>query len=232
MNESQSASPSPSWRSKYLAEALGTFCIVFAGTGAIVVNDGSHSITHVGVALTFGLAVATMIYALGEVSGAHFNPAVSAAFWLSGRFPRAQVLAYVLSQCAGAICGSLLVRLLLGPHPTLGATKPAVSAAQAFGLEVVLTLLLMFVILSVSHGAKEKGVTAGLAIGGAVALEALFAGPISGASMNPARSLAPALVAGTLASLWIYILAPLVGALLAVPQCRGVHGRGCCSGPC
>lgn len=227
-----SADVSPSWGSRYLAEALGTFAIVFAGTGAIIVNDlRGHSITHVGIALSFGLAVAAMIYALGEVSGAHFNPAVSLAFWFAGRFPRGQVLAYALAQCAGALGASMLLRLLLGPHPTLGATVPSGSVAQSFGLEAVLTLLLMLVILSVSHGSREKGTTAGLAIGGTVALEALFAGPICGASMNPARSLAPALVAGVWAPLWIYLLAPTLGALLSVPLCRGVHGRGCCSGP-
>lgn len=181
-----------------LAEAIGTFALVFAGTGAIVINDTSQgSITHVGVALTFGLIVMAMIYTLGDVSGCHINPAATIAFWIGRRFPTRLVVPYVVSQCGGAVLASLLLRALFS-HPTLGATLPTGNPWQSFILEVVLTALLMFVALSVSTGAKEKGIMAGAAIGAVVALAAMFAGPICGASMNPARSLGPALVSGNL----------------------------------
>lgn len=212
------------------AEALGTFALVFAGTGAIVVNDVSNgTVTHVGVALTFGLIVLAMIYSLGDVSGAHLNPAVTAAFVAARRFPLRTLPLYVLSQCAGAIVASLVLRALFADHATLGATLPAGPETQSFVMEFILTFLLMFVILSVSTGAKEKGVTAGIAIGAVIALEALFAGPICGASMNPARSLAPAVVSGKLDSLWLYLIAPTAGALLSVFGCRCVREPGCCS---
>lgn len=211
------------------AEALGTFFLVFAGTGAIVVNDVSHgAITHVGIALTFGLVVLALIYTLGEVSGAHLNPAVTLGFVLARRFPLRSAAGYLLAQFAGAFAASICLRLLFPDHATLGATLPAGSALQAFVLEVILTFFLMFVILSVSTGAKEKGITAGIAIGAVIALEALFAGPICGASMNPARSLAPALVAGRLDALWVYLLAPVAGACLAVGGCLCVQEPGCC----
>ena len=199
------------------AELFGTFALVFAGTGAIVINEvHGGAVTHVGVALTFGLVVLALIYALGEVSGAHLNPAVTLGFFLARRFPASRVLPYVLSQCAGALPASLLLRLLfLDNTTTLGATRPAGPAVQSFVLEAVLTLLLMFVILSVSTGAKEKGVMAGVAVGAVIALEALFAGPVCGASMNPARSLAPAVVSLRLDHLWIYLAAPPLGAALA-----------------
>lgn len=201
---------------KYYAEALGTFAIVFMGAGAIVSNDVSGGgVTHVGVSLVFGLVVTSMIYALGDVSGAHLNPAVTLGFFTAGRFPGRLVAPYVLSQCAGAILASLLLRLLFPGHETLGATLPAGPPWQSFVLEVVLTFFLMFVVLRVSTGPKEKGVMAGVAVGSVIAFEALFAGPISGASMNPARSLGPALVSSTFAGLWVYLIAPPVGAVLA-----------------
>jgi aquaporin Z len=216
---------------KLVAEFFGTFALVFAGTGAVVINDVSNgAVTHVGVALTFGLIVLAMIYALGDVSGAHLNPAVTVAFAVAGRLRWTLVTPYLLSQTFGAIAASATLRVMFPRHPTLGLTAPAGSAMQSFVLETVLTLILMFVILSVSTGAKEKGITAGIAIGGTVALEALFAGPISGASMNPARSLAPALVSLHLEHLWIYLLAPLAGACLAVLFCRCIQPEGCCSG--
>jgi aquaporin Z len=194
-----------------------------------VINDVSNgAITHVGIALTFGLVVLALIYALGDVSGAHFNPAVTLGFWMAGRFPAKSVAAYVASQGAGALLASLLMRWLFPAHATLGATQPAGSVWQSFVLETILTWFLMLVILSVSTGAKEKGTTAGIAIGSVIALEALFAGPITGASMNPARSLAPALVSAQLANLWIYLAAPVLGALLAVLACRCVQEDGCC----
>ena len=218
---------------KLLAEFLGTFGLVFAGCGAIVIDHVSGgAITHVGVALTFGLVVLAMIHTFGDVSGAHLNPAVTTAFAAAGRFAWRDVPGYLAAQVAGAFAASGLLRLLFPADVTLGATLPAGSEAQSFVLEVVLTFFLMLTILSVSTGAKEKGITAGLAIGAVIALEAMFAGPICGASMNPARSLAPAIVSGKLASLWIYLAAPVLGALLAVPACRGVRGTGCCDGRC
>ena len=215
---------------KLFAEFLGTFALVFAGTGAIVINHASNgAITHAGIALTFGLIVLAMIYALGDVSGAHLNPAVTTGFAAAGRFAWRSVPGYVSAQLLGAFLASGLLRLLFPSDPTLGATLPAGAPMQSFVLELVLTFLLMFVILSVSTGAKEKGITAGIAIGAVIALEAMFAGPICGASMNPARSLAPAVVSGHLEHLWIYFAGPVLGALLAIPACCGVRESGCCS---
>jgi len=216
-----------------LAELLGTFALVFAGTGAIVINDLTQgSIGHAGIALTFGLVVMAMIQTFGDISGAHFNPAVSLAFAVAGKLPWARVPGFVGAQCVGAVLASGLLRWLFPSHALLGATLPSGPVSQSFILEVVLTAMLMLTILSVSTGAKEKGITAALAIGAVVALEAMFAGPICGASMNPARSLAPALVSGPLDHLWLYLLAPVIGALLAVPLCVGVREPGCCRGHC
>jgi len=203
---------------RYAAEFFGTFALVFAGTGAIVINAVSGgAVSHVGIGLVFGLIVMALIYAVGEVSGAHLNPAVTLGFFLARRFPAALVLPYVLSQCAGAFLASLTLRLLFGKVAHLGATLPAGPAWQSFVLELILTAMLMFVILSVATGSKEQGLMAGIAIGATVGLEALFAGPICGASMNPARSLAPALVSSHTASLWLYLTAPFLGAAIAVP---------------
>jgi aquaporin Z len=218
---------------KLVAEAIGTFALVFAGTGAIVVNDVTGgTVTHAGVALTFGLVVASMIFAVGDVSGAHLNPAVTLGFWAARRLPARAVAPYVASQTAGALAASLLVRALFPTHATLGATQPAGAVLQSFVLELAMSALLMFTILSVSTGAKEKGASAGAAIGAVVAFEALFGGPISGASMNPARSLAPALVSGSLSHLWLYLVAPCAGALVAVVACRLSREPGCCGGGC
>jgi aquaporin NIP len=206
---------------RYAAEMLGTFAMVFAGTGAIIVNDVSGgAVTHVGISLTFGLVVMALIYSLGDISGAHFNPAVTTGFWLAGRLSGRTVLPYVVAQAAGALAASVLLRMLFGNRVYLGATLPMGSESQSFVLEAVLTAILMFVILSVSSGPKEVGIAAGIAIGGAIGLDAMFAGPICGASMNPARSLAPALVSGHFTSLWIYLMAPMIGAALAVPCWR------------
>ena len=217
---------------KCLSEFLGTFGLVFAGTGAIVIDAASHgAITHVGVALTFGLIVLVMIYTFGDISGAHLNPAVTTAFAIAGRFSWKEVPSYIAAQVAGAFSASGLVWFLFPTDKSLGTTLPAGSASQSFILEAVLTFLLMLVILSVSTGAKEKGITAGIVIGSVIALEAMFAGPICGASMNPARSLAPAVVSGQTQLLWLYLIAPTLGAVSAVPACCSFREAGCCSMP-
>jgi aquaporin Z len=202
----------------FAAEMFGTFCLVFAGTGAIVVNAiRPGTVTHVGVSIVFGLVVMAMIYSVGETSGAHLNPAVTAGFWLAGRLRGRLVPVYVSAQIAGALLASIVVQGLFGHAADLGCTQPAGSAWQAFLLELILTLILMVVILCVSTGSKETGVMAGIAIGGVIGLEAMFAGPISGASMNPARSLGPAIIAGNFHLLWLYLTAPVLGSAMAVP---------------
>ena len=214
---------------KLAAELFGTFALVFAGTGAIVVNDASGGVvSHVGIAFTFGLIVLAMIYALGDVSGCHLNPAVTLGFFVAKRFEGHLVVPYIISQCIGAILASITIRFIFPLSTTLGATLPAGSFFQSFILEFILTLILMFVILSVSTGSKEKGLLAGVAVGSVIALEALFAGPISGASMNPARSLAPALVSLRLGDLWIYVTAPVLGACAGVLTCRCIQEPECC----
>ena len=217
---------------KYTAEALGTFALVFAGTGAIIINEASGgAISHVGIALTFGLIILAMIYTFGDISGAHFNPAVTIGFWAARRLPAQQVGPYILSQCIGALAASGILRLLFPQNRLLGATMPAGSELQSFILEIVLTFFLMLTILNVSTGAKEKGITAGIAVGAVIGLEAMFAGPICGASMNPARSLGPALGSLHLEHLWLYIVAPIIGACLAMPACRCVREKDCCCAP-
>ena len=189
---------------KYVSEFIGTFFLVFAGTGAIIVNDlTGGQITHVGVALVFGLVVMAMIYSIGNISGAHLNPAVTLGFLVSGRLEKRQALPFIISQFFGALTASLLLRFLFPTHGTLGITVPSGTVFQTFALESLLSFLLMFVILNVSTGAKEKGIMAGVAVGSTIALGALFAGPITGASMNPARSLAPALMSDHLENVWI-----------------------------
>lgn len=215
---------------KLYAESFGTFCLVFAGTGAIVINDVSGgAITHLGIAFTFGLVVLSMIYAVGDISGAHLNPAVTLGFYAAHRFSGRLVFLYIASQGLGAIAASLLLHFLFPSHQTLGATLPAGSDLQSFVLELVLSAILMFVILKVSSGAKERGITAGMVVGAVIALEALFAGPICGASMNPARSFAPALISGQFSSLWIYLTAPTLGAFVGVALCRLMREGSCCS---
>lgn len=200
------------------AECFGTYSLVLAGTGAIVINDVSGgAITHVGIAITFGLIVTALIYAIGDASGCHLNPAVTIALCVSGRFEKGFVPAYILSQLIGACLASLMVRTMFPDHPTLGATLPAGPAFQSFVLELNLSLLLMFVILCTTRQLSPNKSIAGIAIGSVIAIEAMFAGPICGASMNPARSIGPALVSMNLNSLWIYLTAPCAGAVLAVP---------------
>jgi len=211
---------------------IGTFALVFAGTGAIIINEASGgAITHVGIALTFGLVVLAMIYTFGDISGAHLNPAVTIGFWVARRLPSRDVLPYIGSQVAGALLASGLLQLLFPENKLLGTTLPAGAAFQSFVLETVLTFFLMLTILNVSTGAKEKGMTAGIAVGAVIALEAMFAGPICGASMNPARSLAPALLSGHCQHLWIYLTAPPLGACAAMLACRCVREPGCCMKP-
>jgi len=216
-----------------VAEAIGAFVIVLAGTGAIVV-DALYGgvIGHLGIAFAFGAAVMVMIYAIGDISGAHMNPAVTIAFWVSRRLPGAKVLPYVVAQFTGALCASLLLTFWFPAHESLGTTLPSGSLLQSLSVEIVATALLMFVILGVSEGAREKGIMAGVAVGGTIGLLALVLGPVSGASMNPARSLGPALVSGQLESLWLYFAGPLAGALLAVPACRIIGREDCCAGEC
>lgn len=203
---------------KWFAEILGTFALVFFGTGAIVVNQQSAgAVTHVGIAITFGLVVMVMIHSLGAISGAHMNPAVTIGFVLAKRFPLNEALPYIASQLAGALLASYTLKFLFPSNGSLGVTLPSGAWHQSFVLEAILSFFLMFVILNVATGSKEQGLFAGLAIGATVLIEALMAGPICGASMNPARSIAPAVASGEVTYLWVYIVAPIAGAALAVP---------------
>lgn len=218
---------------KYIAELIGTFTLVFCGCGAIVTNEFSQgTVTHSGIALTFGLVVMSLIYAFGEISGAHFNPAVTIAFTYAKKFPLKEAPKYLLAQCLGAIIAAILLLVLFPENELLGTTLPKIDIWRVFLFEVILTFFLMLVIINVSTGSKETGIMAGIAIGGVVWFEAQFAGPITGASMNPARSLGPALISGHLEHLWLYILAPIVGAILAVLSCRLVKDDQCCKEGC
>jgi aquaporin NIP len=209
---------------RLIAEFLGTFILIFAGTGAIVTDQATGgTLGHLGVSLVFGLVVLAMIHTFGDVSGAHLNPAVTLGFAAAGRFPWKDVPGYSIAQLGGAFAGSFTVKLLFPSVASLGATLPTGSIIQSFILEVILTAILMLVILSVSTGSREKGITAGITIGAVIALEAMFAGPISGASMNPVRSLAPAVVSGNFQYLWLYPLATILGSLIAVPLCKAIR---------
>lgn len=211
----------PALSNRLWAEAFGTFCLVFAGSGALVVNEVTQGgVTHVGVSLTFGLVVMALVYALGQVSGCHINPAVTLGLWAAGRFEGVSAVPYIGSQCVGGLLASGTLRALFPESATLGATMPAGSDMQSLVLEFVLTLILVAVIVSVTSGGREERLLAGVAIGGVIGFEALFAGPISGASMNPVRSLAPAVVTMHFDHVWIYIVAPLAGALASVPLCH------------
>jgi aquaporin Z len=202
-------------RQKLFAEAFGTFCLVFAGTGAITVNEITHGqVTGLGIGLVFGLVVLSMVYALGHISGAHLNPAVTLGFYSAGRHPGREVVPYLVAQVCGAVSASICLRLIfLGSFTSLGMTQPAGSAIQSAVLEYLLTFILMFVILSVATGDRAEGIMAGVAIGATIGLEAIFAGPICGASMNPARSFAPALISMNFSNQWIYWLGPILGSI-------------------
>jgi len=207
-----------------VAELIGTFALVFAGAGAVMVDAKTAALGHVGVAITFGLVIMVMIYAVGHVSGAHFNPAVSLAFAVTRHFPWPRVALYWLAQLVGALLAAALLRASLGNLAHVGATLPAGSDGQSFVGEIVLTAFLMFVIMAVATDTRAVGEAAAIAVGGTVGLDAMFGGPISGASMNPARSAGPAILSGDLRALWIYLVAPVVGAMVGAIAYQFVRG--------
>lgn len=216
-----------------VAELAGTYALVTAGCGAIMINATSGALTHVGVALTFGLIIMVMIASVGHISGAHFNPAVTIAFALIRQFPWREVLVYVGAQVLGAVMGAVTLRLLFGPIADLGSTVPAGTAAQSLGLEILLSAVLMTVIVSVATDSRAAGHLAAVAIGATITLDALWGGPVSGASMNPARSFGPALIAGLWRDQWVYYVGPVVGAAIGAalyqflrkPLCPGKEGE-------
>jgi MIP family channel proteins len=208
-----------------VAEAIGTFALVFAGCGAIMVDAKTHELGHVGVAITFGLVIMFGIYAVGHISGAHFNPSVTFAFALSRHFPWTRAFGYWGAQLIGALAAAAVLRGSLGNIADVGATLPSGSQVQSFLWELVLTFFLMFVIMAVATDTRAVGEAAAIAVGGTVLFDAMFGGPISGASMNPARSTGPALVSGNLHALWLYIVAPLVGAALGALAYQFVRGE-------
>jgi aquaporin NIP len=208
-----------------VAEAIGTFALVFAGCGAVMVDSTTHALGHVGVALTFGLVIMAGIYAVGHISGAHFNAAVTFAFALTRHFPWSKAVLYWVSQLTGALAAAALLRASLGDVAHVGATLPAGSQGQSFVWELVMSALLMFVILAVATDTRAVGEAAAIAIGGTIGLDAMFGGPISGASMNPIRSLGPALVSGDLHALWVYLLAPVLGTSLGGLAYQFVRGE-------
>ena len=216
---------------QYFSETLGTFAMVFCGCGAMTINEiTGGSISHVGVAVTWGLIVMAMIYAFGEISGAHFNLAVTIGFAFAKKFSWKEVPKYILAQAIGAIFAAFLLWFLFPESQFLGETTLAdgFSSYKAAILEFLLTFFLMVVIINVSTGSKEIGTMAGIAIGGVILLEAMFAGPMTKASMNPIRSIAPALFTGNYQYLWLYISAPILGAIAAVSSCKLVKDEQCC----
>jgi aquaporin Z len=216
---------------QYIAETIGTFALIFCGCGAMTINEITNgSISHVGVAMTWGLIVMAMIYAFGDISGAHFNPAVTIGFAFAKKFPWQKVASYITAQAVGAIFAVFLLWFLFPESQSLGETLPAEGfpAYKAAILEFLLTFFLMVVIINVSTGSKEIGTMAAIAVGGLILLEALFAGPMTKASMNPIRSIAPALFTGNFQHLWVYIAAPILGAITAVSSCKLVKEEQCC----
>jgi aquaporin NIP len=208
-----------------VAELIGTFALVFAGAGAVMVDAKTHALGHVGVALSFGLVIMAMIYAVGHISGAHFNAAVTFAFALTRHFPWPRALAYWCAQFLGALTAAAILRGSLGNIAHVGATLPSGSQAQSFLWELVLSFFLMFVIMAVATDTRAVGEAAAIAIGGTIGLDAMFGGPVSGASMNPMRSLGPALVSGNLHALWLYIVAPIAGTSLGALAYQFVRGE-------
>ena len=208
-----------------VAEAIGTFALVFAGAGAVMVDAKTHELGHVGVAITFGLVIMAMIYAVGHISGAHFNGAVTPAFALTRHFPWPRAAGYWAAQLTGAVAAAALLRASLGNIAHVGATLPSGSERQSFLWELVLTAILMFVIMAVATDTRAVGEAAAIAIGGTIGLDAMFGGPISGASMNPMRSMGPAFVSGDLYALWLYIVAPVIGASLGALLYQFVRGE-------
>ena len=216
----------------YIAEIIGTFSMIFCGCGAMVINDFTGgTITHPGVAITWGLIVMAMIYAFGDISGAHFNPAVTVGFAVAKKFKWSEVPKYIVSQFIGAMAAALLL-LYLFPESDLGATLPSIEPLKVFIIEFLLSFFLMVVIINVSTGSKEIGPIAGIAVGSVILLEAMFAGPLTKASMNPIRSLAPALALGNFTHLWVYLTAPFIGMFLAVYSCKLVKSDNCCDEKC
>ncbi len=214
---------------RYTSEFIGTFFLVFAGCGAVGVESvNPGTLGHPGISMVFGLIVMVLIYAVGNISGAHFNPAVTMGFFWARRITFRQVPPYLAAQISGAVLASLLLKAVLPAAASVGATLPSAGVWQSLLLETVFTFLLMFVILNVSTGHMEKGIMAGVAVGGTIALLALIGGPLTGASMNPARSLGPALAGGIWQQHWIYWIGPLLGSLAASPWCRYIQGPACC----
>ncbi|HWR07649.1 MIP family channel protein [Sporomusa sp.] len=219
---------------KYIAEFIGTFFLLFVGTGAIIINQlAQNALGHIGIALVFGFVIVVLIYACGHISGAHFNPAVTISFFAVGKFSPSQVVPYIVSQLSGALSASAVLRLLFGNLYDLGGTFPSLPVGQhligvSFAIEFIFTFFLMFVIISVATDSRAEGSFAGLAIGLTVFIGAAVAGPVSGGSFNPARSIAPAVMSGNLAHLWLYVVSPVLGAVsaaviykfLEVPQLR------------
>ena len=217
---------------KYIAELIGTFALVFCGTGSMAINEiTGGDVTHVGIGITWGFIVIAMIYALGDISGAHLNPAVTIAFAYAKKFSWKEVPKYISAQIIGGVLASSILWYLFPTSEFLGGTQPSelIDPMRAFIIEVILTFFLMLVIINVSTGSKEVGIMAGFAIGGTVMLEALFAGPMTNASMNPVRSFAPALLSGHFENLWLYLTAPIIGALLAVISCKLIKDDNCCA---
>jgi aquaporin NIP len=207
-----------------VAESVGTFALVFAGAGAVMVDAKTHQLGHVGVAITFGLVIMTMIYAIGHISGAHFNGAVTFAFAVTRHFPWSRAVAYWCAQLAGALAAAAILRGTLGNIADVGATFPSGSEAQSFLWELIMTAFLMFVIMAVATDTRAVGEAAAIAIGATIGFDAMFGGPISGASMNPMRSLGPGIVSGDLHAIWIYLTAPVVGAAIGAGVYQFLRG--------
>ncbi len=211
---------------KYLSEFIGTFILVFAGTGVVIVDQQTGGVvTLTGIAACWGMIIVATVYAFGDISGNHINPAVTIAMAVDKRFEWKEVPAFLIAQLLGAFGASLLLHFLFPENTSLGATQPGGSVMQSFIMEVVMTFILLLVILRVSTGSKEKGITAGLVIGATVGFLVLFGGPVSGTSLNPTRSLAPAIVSGNMNALWIYLTAPFIGAVAAVFAHRVLHTK-------